>query len=99
MRVFNLLAAILVWAAPVFAIDLTEMQQMALSNREVVQRYIAILEQSEQDIVRARGGYYPVVDIGYTANTLDEDSLLEERQNSVAFGRISYNIFAGFRDP
>jgi outer membrane protein TolC len=78
--------------------DLAGMQSLALNNREVIQQYIAVLEQSEKDIVRARGGYYPSVDLSYTANQLNEDSLLETKENSVAVGKMSWNVFAGFRD-
>jgi outer membrane protein TolC len=78
--------------------DLAGMQSLALNNRQVIQQYIAVLEQSEKDIVRARGGYYPSVDVSYTANELDEDSLLETKENSVAVGKVSWNVFAGFRD-
>lgn len=91
--------ATVVFCAPVgHAIDLAGMQALALNNREVVQQYVTRLEQSEKDIIRARGGYYPWVDASYTVNRLDEESFLESRENSVAVGRISWNIFSGFRD-
>ncbi|MBU1566872.1 MAG: TolC family protein [Proteobacteria bacterium] len=80
------------------AMDLVGMQAMALNNREVVQQYMTVLLQSEKEIVRAKGGYYPSVDLSYTSNVLDEDSLFEKKENSVALGKISWNLFAGFRD-
>ena len=80
------------------AIDLAGMQSLALNNRQVIQQYMTSLEQSEKDIIRARGGYYPAVDVSYTANELDDDSLLEAKENSVAVGKVSWNVFAGFRD-
>ena len=89
---------LVLWAPAVYAISLAEMQALALNDREVVRQYVTFLEQSEKDIVRARGGYYPSVDIGYTGNTLDRELLTESKQNSVAVGRVSWNIFAGFRD-
>lgn len=80
------------------AVDLAGMQSLALTNRQVIQQYMTGLEQSEKDVIRARGGYYPAVDVSYTANELDDDSLLEAKENSVAVGKVSWNIFAGFRD-
>ena len=90
----------LVFSAPaVYAIDLAEMQNMALSNRQVVQQFMTSLEQSEKDIVLAKGGYYPSVDVGYTTTSLNEVTLSgEAKENSVAAGSISWNVFSGFRD-
>lgn len=98
MKLLRLLVPLVLTASTVYGVDLEEMQQMALENREVIQKYITSLEQSEQDIIRAKGGYYPSLDIGYTVNNLDEATVSEERENSVAIGIIRWNIFAGFRD-
>jgi outer membrane protein TolC len=100
MKLFSLpLTLALVLIAPVvYAIDLEEMQEMAINNRQIIRQYMTIVEQSEQDIVRARGGYYPSVDIGYTVNSLNESTRFENKENSVAAGRVSWNVFAGFRD-
>lgn len=78
------------------AVDLAAMQAMALGNREIVQLYMTRLEQSHRDIDRAKSGYYPSVDLGYTANVLDDSSMLEYRRNAVAIGRVSWNLFSGF---
>lgn len=80
------------------ALSLAEMQASALANREVIRQYRTALEQSEQDIIRARGGYYPFADASYTANRLDEGGVFENRDNSAAEGRVGWNVFAGFRD-
>jgi outer membrane protein TolC len=80
------------------AMDLAGMQALALNNREVIQQYMAVLEQSEQEIVRAKGGYYPAVDVSDTSTSLDHASLFEEKNSSVFLSKISWNIFAGFRD-
>jgi len=99
MKPYSLAIIFLVLCAQnLYAMDLAEMQALALNNRQVVRQYMTILEQSEKDIVRARGGYYPSVDIGYTANFLDQATLLEDRENSKATGRVSWNLFDGFRD-
>lgn len=85
--------------SPVWAMDLAEMQALALSNRQVISQYMTNLEQSEKDITLAKGGYYPSVDIGYTTNSLNEVTPQgEAKENSLAVGRVSWNIFSGFRD-
>lgn len=98
MKFLSVFIALLLWAPTVYAIELTEMQALALSNREVVRKFMTSLEQSEKDIVRAKGGYYPSVDISYIGNSLDKELLTESQENSLATGAISYNLFAGFRD-
>jgi outer membrane protein TolC len=98
MKLYSLLITLVLFAPTVYAMDLEEMQAMALNNRQVIRRHMTILEQSEQDIVQARGGYYPSVDIGYTVNSLHESTLFEDKENSVAAGTVSWNVFAGFRD-
>lgn len=98
MKLWSLITVVVLAASGSQAMDLAGMQAMALNNREVIQQYTAILEQSEQEVVRARSGYFPSVDLSYTANALDDDSILEQQENSTALGRISWNLFAGFRD-
>jgi len=97
IRVSFVLVLIL-YGCNAYGIDLNEMQDMALANRKIIQQYVTNLEQSKEDIVLARGGYYPSVDIFYNLNTLDEASIIEARDNSTATGRISWNLFSGFRD-
>lgn len=80
------------------AATLAEMQQAAVANRAVVQRYMATVAKSQENLNIARGNYFPSVDLGYTANTLSEATLREDRENSIATGRISWNLFAGFQD-
>jgi outer membrane protein len=77
---------------------LAEMQQMALNNRRIVQQYTMALEKSEKDIVVARSGYYPSVDLGYIVNSLDEATTTEASENSVFSAKVSLNVFNGFRD-
>lgn len=99
MKLFSLIfTLVFCWAPTVYAIDLLEMQNLAINDRQVVRQFMTTLEQSEKDIVRAKGGYYPSVDIDYIGNSLDEARLTENKQNSLARGRVSLNVFAGFRD-
>lgn len=80
------------------AADLMSMQDMALSNRAVVQKYMTNIEKSEKDITISKGGYYPSFDLFYTVNSLDEDSMTEHEENSIAGARLRWNVFSGFRD-
>lgn len=98
MKLLSTVLIVLTWGTTSFALDLAEMQSMALDNRKVIQQYLTSLEQSEQDTIRAKGSYYPSVDIGYTVNSLDEATIQEHEENSVIFGRVSYRLFSGFRD-
>ena len=98
MKLFKSCLILLLFASPGYALDLAEMQNIALQNRPLVERFKANLERSEQDVVLARGGYYPSVDVSYTANKLDEASLTEDEENSIAAGKVSMNLFSGWRD-
>ncbi len=98
LRVLGFVVALVFWAFSAGAVDLAEMQSLALGNRQVISQYMTSLEQSEKDITLARGGYYPSVDIGYTTNSLNEARLTEDKNNSVMVGFVSWNIFSGFRD-
>jgi len=98
MKVSSLIAVLLLSASTAQGMNLSEMRKMALDNRAVVEQYMANLEQSDQEIVRSRATLYPAVDLSYTANLLDEASLLEAKENSIALAKVSWNLFAGFRD-
>ncbi len=98
MKLLSILALLVFTAQTGYAISLTEMQETALANRKVIQRYIANLEKSEKDIIRARGGYFPSLDLAYTTNSLDDATITEADENSVFIGAITWNIFDGFRD-
>jgi outer membrane protein len=98
MKQLSLLVIIMLSASTAYSLDLAEMQDMALNNRKIIQRYVSTLEQSEKDIVLAKGGYYPSVDLFYTMNSLDESTSTEEMENSTAIGRITWNLFSGFSD-
>lgn len=98
VRIFGFVPVFVLWAFAAGAVDLAEMQSLALNNRQVISQYMTRLKQSEKDITLARGGYYPFVDIGYTTNSLNEARFTEDKQNSVAVGSISWNVFSGFRD-
>ncbi len=79
MKQFSFVVITILYASTAYGLDLAGMQDMALKNRKIIQRYVTALEQSEKDILLAKGGYYPSVDIFYTVNSLDEQSTIESR--------------------
>ncbi|SHO47150.1 TolC family protein [Desulfopila aestuarii] len=99
MKIVSILACGVLLGSAVQAAELADMQKMAIENRAVVQRYITAVEKSEKDVTIAKGAYYPSVDISYIANSLDDTNLSNlDSENSIASGRVSWNIFSGFRD-
>ena len=101
MKIWSLVVALVFLSQTGYALDLSQMQRMALDNRKVIQRYTVNLEKSEKDRVKARGGYLPSVDVSYTMNSLKKPNPLAGqlgRENSVVYGAVSLNLFAGFRD-
>jgi outer membrane protein len=85
-------------ASSALALDLAEMQNSATQNREIVKRYQLMVEKSGQEVERVRSGYYPSLEIGYRADSLDEPSPFEYRENSSIYTTVSMNLFSGFRD-
>ncbi|MFN2353029.1 MAG: TolC family protein [Desulfopila sp.] len=81
-----------------FGLDLEEMQDIALSKRELVKRYQINMEKSIKDVALARAPNRPSVDLSYQANRLDEDSISEAEENSVLRSAVTWNIFNGFKD-
>lgn len=80
------------------AATLAELQQLALNNRAVIARYQADYAVSEKNTALARSNYYPDLDVSYSLNNLDQATAFENRENSVAYGAITWNLFAGFQD-
>ena len=98
MNTIKLILVFLLLGGVARAADLAELQEQALANREVIQRYVTNLEKSRANETLARSGFYPSLDVGYTANWLDEPTVFEDRENRFASGTVSWNIFAGLRD-
>jgi outer membrane protein len=99
MKLWSFIFGFVVFAQTCYAIDLTEMQQMALGNRKIIQRYMVNLEKSEKDMTKAKGGYLPSVDVSYTANSLNRQTMSgEAKRNSVFAGAVTWNLFSGLRD-
>ncbi len=98
MKLCSVVLCVLLSASVACAMDLAEMQKMALENRQVIKQYITNLEQGEKNLTLAEGAYYPSADLYYNVNSLDEHSLIERKENSTAVASISWNIFSGFRD-
>ncbi len=99
MKLFNLtFAFFFLLAGAGHAATLTELQQQALQNRKVIKKYQATLDISDMDESLAKSSLYPSLDVSYSANALDESNAVENRENSVAIGSITWNLFSGFQD-
>jgi len=92
------LLPLLVFGAEIQAQTLAEFQEQAVANREVVASARTRLEQSRLDVQIAKSPFLPALDLGYTANRLDEDSSFENERNSQLAGTLSINLFSGFKD-
>ena len=99
-RLYWIVLTGLLFTANAWALDLTDLQQAAVENRDIVKRYEAALDQGTERIREARGNFLPSVDLSYTVNRLDDDNDItyEARRNDWARIGASWNIFAGFAD-
>lgn len=77
--------------------SLSELQEKAVANRKLVEKYRLDVEKGQLDETIARNAFLPSVDATYLANRLDEDDPSENSENSVLTGSITYNIFSGFK--
>ncbi len=81
-----------------WAISLSELQDIGVTNRKVIEKHRLAIQKAEQNLKISRSPFWPSLDVRYTANALDEDTILEKSQNSELVGSLSYNLFSGFRD-
>jgi outer membrane protein TolC len=90
----------LISGGPVFAAEtLGSLQKSACENRDLVKRYQADLDILVQQETKARGEFFPSLDLGYTLNRLNHDTATgETRKNDTFSGGVSWNLFAGFKD-
>lgn len=98
MKLINLTMICLLFSCTSYAASLPELQQTALENRKIIDRYKTNLDRSGQSLKSAQSAYLPSFDLSYTMNNLDESSLYENRENSAASGTVSINLFSGFKD-
>jgi outer membrane protein TolC len=98
MKICKFLLLFLLLATDCLGAGLADLQELAVANRLVVEKYRENLEKVGQDQIVARSPYYPSVDVSYTANLLDDDTVLENRENNVVYGAVRWNVFSGWRD-
>lgn len=98
MKTCKFLLCLLLLASDCLGAGLADLQELAVANRRVVEKYRENLEIAGQDRIVARSPYYPSVDLSYTANLLDEDSFLEDSENNLIYGAVRWNVFSGWRD-
>jgi outer membrane protein len=85
-------------AQPSYGLSLLELQKNALDNRQIIEEYQAKLDQRSSDVTIATSGFLPSLDLSYTINSLDDHTVFEDDENSVAYGAITWNLFSGFYD-
>jgi outer membrane protein TolC len=81
-----------------YAESLADLQERAVQNRELIEKYRNNIIKGELDVRVSKSALMPSADVSYVANRLDKDGLTENRENSALAWILSYNIFAGFRD-
>lgn len=98
MKTCSIFFALFVIALPCSGASLTELQQSAINNRKIIAQYQANLDSSSSDVSLARSRFMPSFDISYTVNDMNEGNIKETKENSVAYGIITWNLFSGFYD-
>ncbi|MDR9501900.1 MAG: TolC family protein [Desulfurivibrionaceae bacterium] len=99
MKTPSLFVIFMLMALPCHGVSLVELQQSAMANRSIIEQYEAELDKSSQDVTIAGSRFLPTVGASYTVNSLNDSSRLgEARENSVAQGLITWNLFSGFYD-
>ena len=98
MKTLKLLPLFLLLAGNCLATTLADLQDQAVANRQVVDKYRENVEKAGQDQILARTPFYPSVDLSYTANLLDDSTITENDKNSVVYGAVRWNVFSGWRD-
>ncbi len=94
----GLLVSLLFVTSPVMGQSLSDLQHEAVQNRALIQKYRLALESAQREEAYQKGNFWPAVNLGYRANSLDEATPIESRESSRLGGAISYNLFNGFRD-
>lgn len=82
----------------VSGMTLDELQEIAVENRKIVRKYETGVRMGELDEKIVKSRFLPSADLSFTANRLDEDSAVENSENSSLAGTVSYTIFSGFKD-
>jgi len=98
MKLIMFLLVHMLFALNCLGAGLADLQDLAVANRQVVDKYRENVAKSGQDQIVARSPYYPSVDLSYTANLLDDDTITENSENNVIYGVVRWNVFSGWHD-
>ncbi len=99
MKRLLILAALCLAATPVNALTLPELRQEALTTRHTVKAFEAQAAIAEKKVTEARSPFLPSVDVEYSANRYNHDTLTgEKEENDCYTGSVSVNLFSGFSD-
>ncbi|MBW2219669.1 MAG: TolC family protein [Deltaproteobacteria bacterium] len=81
-----------------WSMSLAELQDAGIANRKIIEKYRLAVQQQKEDQRASSSPFWPQLDVSYNANLLDEETSLENEENSYLMGSLSYNLFSGFRD-
>ncbi|MFO7560720.1 MAG: TolC family protein [Desulfobacterales bacterium] len=81
-----------------WAISLSDLQDIGVTSRKVIEKHRLAIQKEEQNIKISRSPFWPSLDVRYTGTALDEATLFEKSYNHELVGSLSYNLFSGFRD-
>lgn len=81
-----------------YAMNLDDAVQKALSNNNSFKKQQYIFEEANENINYAKGSYKPVANLGYSYSFRSENLDSYGKDYSSANATISYNLFNGFAD-
>lgn len=81
-----------------FALDINEAVNLALTNNHGLKQEKFSYEETKENEVIARAGFLPKVNASYTYEYRDRTITNQLRKASTLSGTVSYNLFSGFSD-
>jgi len=98
-KVIPLIITLVLWhTGNAWSLSLIELQDAGIANRKIIEKYRLAVQQQEEDQRAGNSPFWPQLNVSYNANLLDEETSLENEENSYLMGSLSYNLFSGFRD-
>ncbi len=78
---------------------LKELQIHAFEHRDIIKKYQSELDISHAKVKEKQGEFLPSIDMAYTINRLNHDTVTGEmKENDYFKTELSWNTFAGFKD-
>ena len=71
-KIWIMMTRILLFTMSSFASSLIDLQDVAVNNRKIIDKYKQNIEMAEDDILIVKSGYFPSIDAAYVLNFLNE---------------------------